>query len=124
MIKNKGFTLLELMIVIAIIGIVATIAIPAYTGYITTARMSEAKNNIAALKLAEEEFFLEQNTYFGGINAGVISDNSGGLWTVSAGESGTPYFDYAITASSTGYAITAQGKAGTPVDGETESYTK
>lgn len=120
--KSKGFTLLELMIVVAIIGVVASVAIPAYTGYLTTARMSEAKNNIAALKLAEEEYYLENNNYFDGANAGEINTNSGSLWTVSAGESGTPYFDYAIIVSGAGYTITAQGKAGTPVDGKTETY--
>ena len=120
--KSKGFTLLELMITVAILGVVASVAIPAYTGYLTTARMSEAKNNIAALKLAEEEYYLEKNDYFDGANAGEINTRSGGLWTVSAGESGTPHFDYAITVSGASYTITARGKAGTPVDGEEETY--
>ena len=122
--QSKGFTLLELMIVIAIIGIVASIAIPAYTGYIKTARISEAKTNIAALKLAQEEYFLENNNYFEGANAGEIKTNSGSLWAVTAGESGTPLFDYAVTASTTGYTATATGKAGSSVDGEVETYTK
>lgn len=122
--KNNGYTLIEMMITVAILGIISAIAIPAYTGYLTTARLAEAKNNIAALKLAEEEFFLEQNTYFGGTTAANINTNSGGLWTVSAGDSGTPAFDYEITASSAGYIIKATGKNGTPVDGKIETYTK
>ena len=121
--QHKGFTLLELMITIAIIGIVASIAIPSYTGYMTTARLAEAKNNIGALKLAEEEFFLEQNTYFGGTDAGDINTKSGGLWTVTGGDAGVS-FDYEITASTTGYIIKATGKAGTPVFGKIEEYTK
>ena len=58
---NRGFTLIELMIVVAILAIISAIAIPAYTGYIKTAKLTEAQNNLAALRLAEEEFFLENN---------------------------------------------------------------
>ena len=121
--NHNGYTLIEMMITVAILGIVSAIAIPAYTGYLTTARMVEAKNNIAALKLAEEEFFLENNTYFDGTDADDIKTNSGSLWIVTGGESGVS-FDYAITASSGGYIITATGIVGTPVDGKTATYTK
>lgn len=57
---NKGFTLIELMITIAILAIISTIAIPAYTGYIKTAKLAEAHNNIAALRIAQEEFFFRK----------------------------------------------------------------
>ena len=123
--QNKGFTLIELMVSVAIIGALATIAIPAYTGYMLSARMTEAKNNISALKLAEEEYFLENNNYFDGLNAGVINTNSGGLWTVSGAETGIPIFDYVITLSGTrGYTIKATGKLNTAVYGKIEQFTK
>lgn len=124
--KNlSGFTLIELMIVIAILGIVTALAIPAYNGYITGARMVEAKNNIAALKLAEEEFFLENNGYFSDLSNDNtnLANASGNLWEASSGDGGVN-FTYTVSATSTSYSITATGNSGTKVDGLTESYTK
>jgi len=123
--KASGFTLTELMIVIAILGIVAAIAIPAYTGYIETARMTEAKNNIAALKLAEEEFFLENNQYF--YDTSDSNDNlataSQGLWSESAGDGGVN-FTYTVSGSGNSYTILATGDDGTPVAGKTADFSK
>jgi len=69
----QGFTLIELMIVVAIIGILSAIAIPAYNGYITTGRLSECANEITAITLAQKQFFLENNSFFPTPNATVTS---------------------------------------------------
>lgn len=59
---QKGFTLIELMIVVAIIGILAAIAIPAYQDYTIRAQVSEGMNLAAAAKAAVAETYLNRGT--------------------------------------------------------------
>ena len=62
---QKGFTLIELMIVIAIIGILAAIAIPAYQDYIARSQMTEALNLASAQKTAVAETYGQIGTFEG-----------------------------------------------------------
>lgn len=76
---QKGFTLIELMIVVAIIGVLAAIALPQYQNYVTRARWSDNIASTASLKAAIGECVQNNN---GNIAAGVcdrIGDASGGL---------------------------------------------
>lgn len=64
--RTKGFTLIELMIVVAIMGILSAIAIPAYTDYVTRSKIPEATSNLADLRVRMEQHFLDNRTYVGG----------------------------------------------------------
>jgi type IV pilus assembly protein PilA len=103
--QQKGFTLIELMIVIAIIGILAAIAIPAYQDYTVRSKVSEGLNLSGAAKLAVSEVYDALGTLpatqasYGLPQAGSISGNyvssvgvAGGLITVTytAAVGGTP----------------------------------
>jgi type IV pilus assembly protein PilA len=61
--SNKGFSLIELMVVVAIIGVLSAIGIPQYSKFQAKARQSEAKTSLSALFTAEASFMAEWNTY-------------------------------------------------------------
>lgn len=60
---KKGATLIELVIALAIVGILAAVAIPVVSGYVRNSRMSEAVSNIAGILEAEEAFFVRFQRY-------------------------------------------------------------
>ncbi len=68
--NRKGFTLIELMIVVAIIGILAAIAIPNFLRFQAKSKQSEAKELLSTVYTAEQAYFAEQNTYGTLSNAG------------------------------------------------------
>lgn len=61
--RQRGFTLIELMIVVLVMGILAAIAIPAYQKYITRAARTKATQGLMNLAGLEERFFYSNNTY-------------------------------------------------------------
>ena len=61
--RSKGFTLIELMIVVAIIAILAAIAIPQYRKFQYKAKTAEAKTNLGAIKTCEEAYAAEHDEY-------------------------------------------------------------
>ena len=61
--RRRGFTLIEMMIVVAIIALLATIAIPNYISFQLRAKTSEAKSNLGAIRTCEEAYMAEHDVY-------------------------------------------------------------
>ena len=64
-VNNKGFSLIELMIVVAIIGILATVAIPNFQRFQTKSRQSEVKGHLGGIYIGEQAFFAEWAQFYG-----------------------------------------------------------
>ena len=116
--NRKGFTLIELMIVVAIIGILAAIAIPNFLRFQLKSKTSEGKVNLAAMRTAEESYLAEFGSY---ISAAAQPGAPGptkqtwpdpapaGFSTIGWGPEGAVFFEYAITATNGGYTASASG---------------
>jgi len=103
----RGFTLIELMITVAIIAILGAIAYPAYTDYVTRGRLVDATNALSAMRAEMEQYFQDNRTY-----------NSTGSFTApclnSAKETVGSFTVKCTTApTATAYTITATGSGPT-----------
>ena len=69
--NNKGFSLIELLVVIAIIGILAAVGIPTYVGYVSGTQKTNAKNEMQAIYMVQEEYKASSaaNAYYGDGNS-------------------------------------------------------
>lgn len=99
---QKGFTLIEMMITVAIIGILAAIAIPTYQDYVIRARLVDATNTLSATRARLEQHFQDNRRYTTSTNGVFISPCAAIL---NAG-----LFGFACTTlTNTTYVITATG---------------
>jgi type IV pilus assembly protein PilE len=95
--KSKGFTLMELLVVVGVIGILAAIAIPQYNDYTTRAKIAEGTSGLSDGRIKMEQFFQDNRTYVGGPTP-----------------ASTTFFDYSLTfvaaPTATTYTLAAVGK--------------
>ncbi len=94
----QGFTLVELMIVVAIVSILAAVAIPAYGDYVTRGRITEAHSELASVRPKLEQHFLDNRTYVGACAAGSVAALPTGR-----------FFTFACALGATTYTVTATG---------------
>lgn len=102
--KPSGFTLIEMMITVAIISILATIALPSYTSYLIRGRIPDATSQLAAKRVRMEQFF-QDNRRFVGAAAGTLDRDSSAFFDFSTiDDSGVE------TRTATDYTLFARGK--------------
>lgn len=96
--RSTGFTLIELMIAVAILGILASVALPSYQSYLRKSRRADAFVALSRIQLAEEKWRANNPTYGTLANIGVSATSDQGYYTLSIG-SGPTSTSYVATAS-------------------------
>lgn len=111
-IRERGFSLLELMITVAVIAIVSAIALPLYTGYIQTSQEAVLVNNIRTIEVFQEDRRLRTGAYL--TNAADVAAIEAAIdWEPEGDQDGTTY---SIAPGAGGsYQVTATAPDGTSV---------
>ena len=81
--RHKGFTLIELMITVAIIGILASIALPSYKNYIIKSSRTAAQTELMELASIQEKVYLNSNAYTASVTTAYDGTSAGGLGRTS-----------------------------------------
>lgn len=102
MLKTRGFTLIEIMIAVAIIAILTAVAYPNYTDYVLRGKLTEAISGLSDMRVKMEQYFQDNRTYVGACVAG----------TVAPLPAATRNFSFACSnLGTTTYTVTATGIA-------------
>jgi prepilin-type N-terminal cleavage/methylation domain-containing protein len=124
--NEKGFTLMELMVVIVIVAILAAVAVPLYINYVKDAQRTEAKGAIGAVVTAEQTYYQINNKYASLPDPGFIKNpkpgDQNGLncdltdalnnWTILV-----------TSADENGFVVEAEGIVGTPAEDLAQKLT-
>lgn len=112
-----GFTLIELMIVVAIVGILAAVAVPAYSDHITRGKIQTGTAALSETRVKLEQYFQDKRTYVGACAAGTVAPLPGG--------DPAKYFTFVCNPlSDVAFTVTATGIAATGMDGFVYTITQ
>ncbi len=101
--RNQGFSLIELMIVVVVIGILSAVAIPSYSNYVKRGKIAEATTSLSGLRVSMEQYFQDNRTYLNaaGTACGVAMPTAAAV----------QHFTLTCAGTATTYLITATGNA-------------
>ena len=114
--NQRGFTLMELMVVIVIVAILAAVAVPLYINYVRDALRTEARGAIGAVITAEQTYFQQYGIYHDDSFVQNPDQNPGQVLNCDLTEA---LVNWSITvqgASAAGFTVVAVGRAGTQAD--------
>ena len=111
--NEKGFTLIEMMVVVIIVGVLAAIAVPTYTGYVKRATTAEATSTCGAVWGSMQIYALEE-PLVAAANRTIIDS----IYNINT--SGVVYYDYEVDLTDT--TIVATGRTGTRAEGVTVTF--
>jgi type IV pilus assembly protein PilE len=117
----EGVTLIELMIVIVIVAILASIAVPSYRNYVLRSHRVEAKAALLNLAAAQEKFYVQNNTY--ATNTQLTTAPPNGLGLASTTENGWYTVAIANGANAAGFSATATATGTQTEDGDCATFT-
>ena len=109
--KKPAFTLLELLIVVALIGVITAIGVPFFDGIITNAKKVTAQNSLRDISLVQANYFAENGTYLTA-NVGSTENINTNLFGKKSLDEDSDY-TYSITDTPPGYLAKAKPKTGT-----------
>ena len=113
--RPAGFTLIEVMITVAIVGILAAIALPSYSEYVTRSKIIDGTVKLGDFRSQMEKFFLDNRTYQNGGACGIADKPAG---------AGDAFGITCAAGSAVTYTITATGEAAKGMSGFTYTVTQ